>query len=132
MLSDPIADFLARIKNGYLSKKKEIFVPYSKIKENLAKILVEEGYLTNSKKQEAKSKKQDELVLTLKYEGKKQALTDIQRVSKPGLRIYVGKTKIPKVLGGLGIAIVSTSKGLMTDKEARKKWLGGEVICKVW
>ena len=132
MLSDPIADFLARLKNGYLAKKRQIFVPYSKIKENLAKILVEEGYLTNSKKQKAKSKKQDELVLTLKYEGKKPALTDIQRVSKPGLRIYVGKTKIPKVLGGLGIAIVSTPRGLMTDKEARKKWLGGEVICKIW
>lgn len=132
MLSDPIADFLARIKNGYLSKKKEIAVPYSKFKENLAKILVEEGYLINSKKQKVKSKKHDKLILTLKYEGKKPILTDVQRISKPGLRIYVDKTKIPRVLGGLGITIVSTPKGLMTDSEARKKGLGGEVICKVW
>lgn len=144
MLSDPIADFLARIKNGYLARKKEMIVPYSKLKENLAKILVEEGYLKEGKRQkarlpslqqaggQAKSKKQDELILTLKYEGKKPALTDVQRVSKPGLRIYVGKRKIPKVLGGLGIVIISTSKGLMTDKQARKKGLGGELVCKVW
>ncbi|MBI5465606.1 30S ribosomal protein S8 [Candidatus Gottesmanbacteria bacterium] len=141
MLSDPIADFLSRIKNGYLAKKKEITVPFSKIKENLAKILVEEGYLSNGKWQSAQKrvpaesangKSKKELVLTLKYEKKKPALTDIKRVSKPGLRIYVDKTKIPKVLGGLGITIVSTPKGLMTDKEARKKGLGGEIICKVW
>lgn len=143
MISDPIADFLIRIKNGYLAKKREVTAPYSKLKENLAKILVEEGYLTNSKKQkarlpqpgtggQAKSKKQEELVLTLKYEGKKPALTDVQRVSKPGLRIHAGKTKIPKVLGGLGATIISTSQGLMVDREARKKGLGGELICKVW
>ncbi|TSC54384.1 MAG: small subunit ribosomal protein S8 [Microgenomates group bacterium LiPW_16] len=132
MLSDPIADFLARIKNGYLARKKEMTVPYSKLKENLAKILVEEGYLKEGKRQKAKGKSEDELILTLKYEGKKPALTDVQRVSKPGLRIYVGKRKIPKVLGGLGIVIVSTSKGLMTDEQARKKGLGGELVCKVW
>ncbi|MBI4999705.1 30S ribosomal protein S8 [Candidatus Gottesmanbacteria bacterium] len=98
MLSDPIADFLSRIKNGYLAKKKEITVPFSKIKENLAKILVEEGYLSNGKWQMANGKSKKELVLTLKYEKKKPALTDIKRVSKPGLRIYVDKTKIPNQL----------------------------------
>lgn len=135
MLSDPIADLLARIKNGYLAKKAEIVVPYSRLKENLAKILVEEGYLSNVKcsaegGSNGKSKK--ELVLSLKYEGKKPVLTDVQRVSKPGLRIYVGKTKIPKVLGGLGVTIISTPKGLMTGRQAKKKGLGGEVICKIW
>jgi len=129
MINDPIADFLIRIKNGYLAKKTEVSVPYSKIKENLGKILVEEGYLEKLK---IKNEKLKIIELTLKYEGKRPALTDVQRVSKPGLRIYVDKTKIPKVLGGLGITIISTPKGLMTDKEARKKGLGGEVICKVW
>jgi len=139
MINDPIADFLIRIKNGYLAKKTEVSVPYSKIKENLGKILVEEGYLEKLKipacpagRRNPKSEIRKNLVLTLKYEKKKPALTDVQRVSKPGLRIYVDKTKIPKVLGGLGITIISTPKGLMTDKEARKKGLGGEVICKVW
>ena len=132
MISDPIADFLIRIKNGYLAKKREVTVPYSKLKENLAKILVEEGYLKELKTQNSKLKTQKELLLTLKYEKKKPALTDVQRVSKPGLRIHAGKTKIPKVLGGLGATIISTPQGLMVDREARKKGLGGELICKVW
>lgn len=140
MTSDPIAEFLTRIKNGYLARKEEVIVPYSKLKEKLAKILVEEGYLEKVKSQNSKAgpersrgvKSQEELVLTLRYEGKKPALTDLQRVSKPGLRIYVGKTKIPRVLGGLGLTIVSTQEGLMTDRQARKKGWGGEVICKVW
>ena len=132
MLTDPIADFLIRIKNGYLGKKTEVSVPYSRLKEELAKILAEEGYLEKLKTQNSKLKTGKELVLTLKYEGKKPILTDVQRVSKPGLRIHVGKKKIPRVLGGLGDVIISTPKGLMTGKKAKEKGLGGEVICKIW
>lgn len=129
MISDPIADFLSRIKNGYLARKAEIIVSYSKFGESLAKILMEEGYIEKIK---IKNEKRKMIELTLKYEGKKPALTDLERVSTPGLRIYVERREVPKVLGGLGIAIISTSQGLMTDKEARKKRLGGEVICKIW
>lgn len=129
MITDPIADFLIRVKNGYLAKKREIIVPYSKIKEKLAKILVDEGYLETSKVDKEKRKV---LELVLKYHGKKPAMTDVQRVSKLGLRIYARKTEIPKALGGSGIVIISTSKGLMTDKQAKENGLGGEVLCKVW
>jgi small subunit ribosomal protein S8 len=131
VMTDPIADFLARVKNGYLARKKEIVVPYSKIKEQLSQILVKEGYLKNvkCKMQNVKLKT---LELELKYEGKKPALTEVKRISKPGLRIYTKATKIPKVRLGFGITIVSTSLGLMTDKKAKKLNLGGEVICQIW
>ncbi len=131
-IMDLIADFLIRIKNGYLARKKEVVVPYSKLNENLAKILVKEGYLENSQVPSSDIKSKKELVVTLKYEGKKPVLTDVVRLSKPGLRVYLKKAKIPLVLGGLGTMIISTPHGLMTGKEARAKGLGGEAVCKLW
>ena len=132
MSIDPIANFISIIKNGYLAKKAEVKVPASKFKENLAKVLVKEGFLENVKTEKIKDQFVENLILTLKYEGKKPVLTDIQRVSKPGLRVYLGKAKIPKVLGGLGIVVMSTPEGLMTGQEAKAKNLGGEAICKIW
>lgn len=128
-MTDPIADFLIRIKNGYLAGKKQVEVPYSKIKEKIAQILVKEGYLKEFKIENLKFKI---LKLTLKYEGKKPALEEVRRISKPGLRIYAKAKKIPAVRFGFGITIVSTSSGLMTLSQARKKNLGGEVICQIW
>lgn len=126
MTNDSLADFLTRIKNGYLARKKEVVIPWSKTKEVLTTILIKEGYLEKSE-----LKKRD-LVIGLKYDKKRPSLTDIKRISKPGLRIYAKKTKIPRVLSGLGLTILSTSKGLMTNKQAKEKGLGGELICKVW
>ncbi len=126
MTNDNLADFLIRIKNGYLARAKSVSAFASKGAKALAKILVENGYL---EKAEIEDKK---IVLTLKYQKKKPALTDLKKVSKPGLRVYEGKKKLPRVLGGLGISIISTSKGLMTDAQAREKGMGGEIICKVW
>lgn len=131
MITDPIGDMLIRIKNGYRARKQVVKVPYSSQKETIAKVLVKEGYLEKSQVASQKSKVKT-LELTLKYEGKKPALEGVRRVSKPGVRIYARKDKIPKVKFGLGITIVSTPKGIMTGKEAQKKNLGGEVICQVW
>ena len=128
-MTDPIGDMLTRIRNGYLARKKMVKVPYSRIKEQMAEILVKEGYLAKLK---VRSEKFKILELGLKYEGKKPALTSIERVSKPGLRIYSPAKKIKQVCSGLGLSILSTSAGLMTNKEARKKNLGGEIICQVW
>lgn len=132
MITDPIADFLIQIKNGYLARKKEIIVPFSIIREKLAQILMVEGYLEKFEARSSKLETKKELVLTLKYNGKKSVLTEVKRVSKPGLRIYVNKNEIPRVLGDLGMVIISTPQGLMTGKTARKQGLGGELICKVW
>ena len=133
MISDPIADLLTRIKNAYLADKKTVSVPYSKTKENLVKILVKKGFIEKIKIESLpRSKKLKIIKVALKYQDKKPVLTGVKRVSKPGVRIYVKRDKIPRVLGGLGIVILSTSQGLMTGEEARKKGLGGEVICKIW
>lgn len=131
IMTDPIADFLTRIRNGYQAKIKTVKMPYSKIKENLGRILVKNGYL---KKVEAEGKKPQEkkLILSLIYKNKKPVLRGIERLSKPGVRLYVGAGRIPRVRWGFGVVIISTSKGLMTDKEARKKKIGGEIICQVW
>lgn len=131
VVNDPIGDMLARIKNGYLARKNVVEVPYSKMKEEIAKILVKEGYLERLKSKIQNSKFKV-LELKLKYEGKRPAIEEVKRVSKPGVRIYAKAGEIPRVKYGLGITIVSTSKGIMTDKEAKKKNLGGEVICQVW
>jgi len=130
MSSDPIADMLIRIKNGYLTKKKFVEIPFSKIKNSLAKILVKESYINNF---DIKNENELKLLkLELKYDKKVPAITGIKRISKPGLRVYKGKRNIPRVLGGLGIAIISTPKGLMTGKEAYRNNLGGEIICTIW
>lgn len=134
MLSDPIADMLTRIRNGYLAHKEQVLVPCSKIKEKIAKVLVKEGYLKKVKSQKLKIKNKEykTLVCQLKYKNKEPAIKKIIRISKPGLRVYTGRKKLPKVLGGMGLAIISTPEGIMSDSEARKKGIGGEVICKVW
>lgn len=123
---DPVGDALIRIKNGYMVGKQSVSLRYSKLVLNLMKLLQKEGYL------EATSHKDREIVVTLKYNERKPALTDIKRVSKPSLRVYKGASKLPFVLNGLGIAIISTPKGLMTDRQARKSKLGGEVLVLVW
>lgn len=131
MISDPIADILTRIRNGYLVRKKAVEVPYSQIKEQIAKILVKEKFLAKTEIQGEKPP-QKKIVLHLKYEGKNPALTGIKQISKPGRRVYTKADKIPAVRLGFGVTIVSTSAGLMIDREAKKKNLGGEVICQVW
>lgn len=129
VVTDPVADFIIRIKNGYLVRKKLVEVPWSKMKEKLAEMLVKEGFLKSAK---VKGEKFKTLELELKYEGKKPALTEVKRISKPGVRIYAKVNKIPRVRLGVGITIVSTPQGLMTDKEARKNHQGGELVCQIW
>ena len=132
VVNDPIGDMLIRIKNGYLARKDVVEVPYSRVKEEIAKILVKEGYLRNVKCQMTNGKSGKILRIELKYDGKRPAIEEVKRISKPGVRIYAKAGEIPKVKYGFGITIVSTSKGIMTDKEAKEKNLGGEVICQVW
>ena len=129
-ITDPIADMLTRIRNANNAKHESVNVPASKLKLAIAKILFEEGYIKSY--QFIEDGNQGVIKITLKYLGKEKVITGLCRVSKPGLRMYVGADELPKVLRGLGIAIVSTSKGVMTDKEARKAHVGGEVLAFVW
>ena len=129
--TDPIADMLTRIRNANSAKHKEVDVPASNMKRAIAQILVDEGYIASFEK--IKDEKQGMLRITLKYdENGKRVIDGLKRISKPGLRIYVNKDELPQVLNGLGIALISTSKGIKTDKEARKEGLGGEVLAYVW
>lgn len=131
VMTDPVADFLTRIRNGNLVYHSVIEVPASKMKKAIADILKQEGYIKDYEYVE--DGKQGILRIYMKYgEGKQRVITGIKRISKPGLRVYAKKDSIPKVLGGLGIAIISTSRGIMTDKQAREEGVGGEVICYVW
>ena len=131
MVTDPIADMLTRIRNANQMRYKEVEVPASKVKIEIARILKEEGFIVDYKIK--KNNIQDILVLLLKYgENKERVITGLKRISKPGLRVYAKAEEIPHVLSGLGIAIVSTSKGVMTDKDARKNSLGGEVLAYIW
>ncbi|HWP97420.1 MAG TPA: 30S ribosomal protein S8 [Syntrophomonadaceae bacterium] len=130
-MTDPIADFLTRIRNGNMVMHETVEVPSSRIKISIAGILREEGYIKDYEYIE--DGKQGTIRLYLKYGPNKQkVITGLKRISKPGLRVYVKKDDIPKVLGGLGTAVISTSKGLMTDKKARNAKLGGEVVCYIW
>lgn len=131
-MSDPIADMLTRIRNANTAKHDTVDIPLSKIKVSIADILVDEGYIEKYDIVEAGSFKN--IRVTMKYAGdkKEKIITGIKRISKPGLRIYAGKEEIPSVLGGLGIAILSTNKGIITDKQARKEQVGGEVLAFVW
>jgi len=134
-MTDPIADLLTRIRNGIMAKHRVVDCPASNIKKNIVKILFEKGYILNYKFEEAGEKyPQGNIKIALKYnpETKQPAIKSIQRVSRPGLRKYVGHEDLPRVLNGLGVAVVSTSQGVMTDKEARAKNIGGEVICYVY
>ena len=130
MITDPIADMLTRIRNANQMRYKEVEVPASKMKNEIARILKSEGFISDYKIK--KSNVQDVLVLSLKYVDKERVITGLKRISKPGLRVYVKAEEVPTVLNGLGIAIISTSKGVMTDKEARKESLGGEVLAYIW
>jgi small subunit ribosomal protein S8 len=128
-MTDPIADMLTRIRNGQSARKVSVSMPASKAKEAVAKVLQDEGYITGFATDGEGATKQ--LTVELKYFEGVPVIETVQRTSKPGLRIYRGKDELPKVLGGLGIAIVSTSAGVMSDRQAREKGIGGEVICVV-
>ena len=128
-MTDPISDMLTRIRNAHAALLPTVEIPHSKIKENIAGILKKEGYINEVSVEGEKAKK---LKLKLKYSGKKGVIEGLRRISTPGLRNYVGATEIPRVRGGLGIAIVSTSQGVMSGQEARKKNVGGELLCYVW
>ena len=131
VVSDTIADMLTRIRNANQMRYEEVKVPASNIKKEIARILKEEGFINDYKIENDDA--QGTIVLTLKYTDKKErVITGLKRISKPGLRVYAAKNEIPKVLNGLGIAIISTSKGIMTDKEARKENIGGEVLAYIW
>ena len=128
-MSDPIADLLTRIRNASLALLPEIEVSHSKMKESIARILKHEGYVTDFNVEGSKIKK---LRVRLKYQGRKGVIVGLRRVSTPGLRRYVGSTEIPRVLGGMGTAIVSTPRGVLTGVQARKQNVGGEIVCFIW
>jgi small subunit ribosomal protein S8 len=131
MVSDPIGDFINRIRNAQKARFDKVDIPASRIKANLSRILKEEGYIKNYKF--IRDDKQGILRIHLKYgEGREGALAGAKRISRPGRRIYVGHEEIPRIMNGMGISIVSTSKGVMTDREARKERIGGEVLCSLW
>lgn len=128
--SDPIADMITRIRNANRAKREKVEIPSSKIKLEIARILKEEGYILDYYYKEVN--KQGVITISLKYSGRQRIINNLKRISKPGLRVYVPKDDIPEVLGGLGISILSTSKGIMTGKEAKKRHCGGEVLCYIW
>lgn len=131
MMTDPIADMLTRIRNGNDARHESVQVPASNIKREISRILEEEGYIRDFDYVE--DDKQGMIHVHLKYsKDDEKVISGIKRISKPGLRVYVKANEVPRVLGGLGIAILSTSKGIMTDRDARKEQVGGEVICYVW
>ena len=129
MMTDPIADMLTRIRNASAIKKHDVILPLSRVKFEIAKILEKEGYLSHVEKT---PDARPMLKLKLKYGSDGPAVRDIKRISKPGRRVYAPKTELPNVLNDIGIAVVSTSSGLMTNKEARKRGLGGEIVCEVF
>ena len=129
-VTDPIADFLSRVRNAAAAQKPELFVPYSKIKSDVARILKEEGYITDfALDTEAKRPR---IKITSKLANRSSAITGLKRVSRPGLRRYVGAKEIPRVLGGMGVAILSTPRGVLSGREAKKQNVGGELLAYVW
>jgi len=130
-VTDPIADMLTRIRNASMARHRELTLPSSRVKRDIARILVEEGFIESY--ETGQEGVQELLTIRLKYvEGRTPVVSGLKRISKPGLRVYARKTEIPRVLGGLGTAILSTSRGVMTGQSARKLNLGGEVLCYVW
>lgn len=129
-MTDPLADMFTRIRNGSQAKLESVDVPFSKMKQEIVKILKEEGFINNFKVIEENS--HQTIRIFLKYDANRKGIIHIKRVSKPGRRVYVGVDKIPSVMSGLGISILSTPKGILTDKDARKLNIGGELICQVW
>ena len=130
-LTDPVADFLARIRNALRARHQKVDVPASKLKLEIARILKEEGYISNYKQTEEDGRKV--LRVYLKYGSNNEAvISRVQRVSSPGCRVYVGRNEIPRVLGGMGINILTTPRGVMTGRQARKEGVGGEILCEIW
>ena len=133
MMTDPIADMLTRIRNANVAMHDQVRMPSSKQKEALAKLLKNEGYIEDFTVADDPGRPGRVLTVTMKYSPeRKRTISGLRRVSKPGLRVYTPATKVPRVLGGLGVAVLSTSKGLLTDREARKQRVGGEILCFVW
>jgi len=132
-MTDPIADMLTRLRNANMAFHDDVSMPSSKLKEALAKILVSEGYISDFAVEDDSARPGRKLTIQLKYTpDRRRTISGIKRVSKPGLRVYIPANKVPRVLGGMGISILSTNQGLMTDREARKRNVGGEVLCQVW
>lgn len=130
---DTVGDALIRIKNGYLASKPQVVLTYSKLVISICNLLKKEGYIADFKEEKhPKNGAFIQILVTLKYDNRKPVLSQVKRVSKPGLRVYKGKNALPYVLNGLGIAIISTPKGIMSDKQARKEGMGGEVLACVW
>lgn len=129
-VTDPIADLLARVRNAAAAQKSELFVPYSKIKAEIARILKEEGYITDYELD--KEAAHPRIKITNKIANRTSAITGLKRVSRPGLRRYVGSQEIPRVLGGMGISILSTSRGILSGREAKKQNVGGELLAYIW
>lgn len=131
MLTDPIADMLTRIRNGHLALHDIVEMPGSKLRTEIARVLADEGYIVGYEVQDAEVG--TNLVVNLKYDsGRKAVISGLKRVSKPGRRVYTGRDDIPRVLGGMGIAIISTSQGIVTGHEANRRGIGGEILCSVW
>jgi small subunit ribosomal protein S8 len=130
MTTDPIADMLTRIRNAQLARLERAELPLSKLKLHIAEVLKREGYIADVRSEEGV---QGKLIITLKYgQGHQGAIAGLRRKSRPGRRLYIGHTELPKIMNGLGIGILSTSKGIMTDKDARRENIGGELLCEVW
>ena len=133
MMTDPIADMLTRIRNGSVAMQDTVRMPSSKLKESLAAILCREGYIADFKVSDEHERPGRTLEIAMKYTPERApTISGLRRVSKPGLRVYIKADRLPRVLGGLGVAVLSTSQGLMTDREARERRVGGEVLCYVW
>lgn len=132
-MTDPVADMLTRIRNANVAFHDDVIMPASKLKAELAKILVQEGYITDFAVEDDPGRPGHKLRIVMKYTNdRKRTISGLRRVSKPGLRVYTKATDVPRVLGGMGIAILSTNKGLMTDRQARQNRVGGEILCHVW
>lgn len=130
MMTDPIADMLTRIRNGNMKKHESVEVPASNMKKSLAQILLDEGYIKGFNVVE--DNKQGMITIDLKYVDDQRVISGLKRISKPGRRVYVRANEVPRVLDGLGIAVLSTSQGVLTDKQAREEGVGGEVLCYIW
>ena len=132
-MTDPIADMLTRIRNANIAMHDQAIMPSSKVKENLARILLQEGYIEGWDAMDDPTRPGRKLTITLKYTpDRRRTIAGIKRVSKPGLRVYTPADQVPRVLGGMGIAVLSTNQGLLTDRQARERKVGGEILCQVW
>jgi small subunit ribosomal protein S8 len=133
MMTDPIADMLTRLRNANIAFHDDVAMPSSKLKEALARILEQEGYITGFEVSDDSARPGRRLTIAMKYTpDRKRTISGVRRISKPGLRVYSKASDVPRVLGGMGISILSTNQGLMTDREARKRRVGGEILCQVW